>query len=155
MSRAFIRRRIIFLVLILKLNLRSLNFLRHATSKLLQHYGLKLWHSYFCSLCLTGHRATNLILTVVTSKLLSVKEAYFNSCTHFGVIQIINKNSHFQGLMPQPSVRHFAPFEKTELENSTVLATAIFPKFSYFGTALESCYVVNVSVLFCSVIFVM
>jgi hypothetical protein len=71
--------------------------------------------------------------------LLSAKEAYFNSYTHFGVIQIINKNSHFQGLMPQPSVLQITPSEKTELENSTVLATAIFPKFSYSGTALESC----------------
>jgi hypothetical protein len=129
MSRAYIRRRIIFIVLVLKLNLRSLNFLRHAVTKLLQHYGLKLWHSYFCSLCPTGHRATNLILTIVKSKLLSVKEAYFNSYTHFGLIQIINRNSHFQGLMPQPSVFKFTPFETTELENSTVLATPSFLNF--------------------------
>jgi hypothetical protein len=54
--------------------------------------------------------------------------------------------------MPQPSVLQITPSEKTELENSTVLATAIFPKFSYLGTVLESCYVVNVSVLFCSVL---
>jgi hypothetical protein len=60
--------------------------------------------------------------------LLSVKEAYFNSYTHFGVIQIISRNSHFQGLMPQPSVLQITPYDKTELENSTVqvLATAIF-----------------------------
>jgi len=53
--------------------------------------------------------------------------------------------------MPQPSVFQFTPFEKTELENSTVLATAVFPKFSYSGNALESCYAVNVSVLFCNI----
>ena len=153
MSRAYIRRTITFLVLIPKLNLRSLNFLRHVMTELLQHYGLKLWRSHFCSLCPTGHRATNLILNIVKSKLLSGKEAYFNSYTHFGFIQIINRNSHFQGLIPQPPVLQFTPFEKIELENSTVLATAIFPKFSYFGTALESCY--TVTSLFCSVIFVM
>jgi len=74
MFRTYIRRRIIFLVLILKLNLLSLNFLRHAMTELLQHYGLKLWHSYFCSLCPTGHRATNLNLTIVKSKFCLLKK---------------------------------------------------------------------------------
>jgi hypothetical protein len=53
--------------------------------------------------------------------------------------------------MPQPSVHQITPFDKNQLENSTVLATAIFRKFSYSGTELECCYEVNVSFLFCDI----